>query len=827
MLTSKTYETLLSEYNLQWEKTSGCEFDKALTLLSDFCGYDKWLASLLGRDTHQTIVEEIIALYCGDEGYLKIHRNTLACDIGFLLFQITLRIPKDFIDWQDELAIIFQVITDKTGVNPYKFYQDTPLLHAFHSRNSDFNQTIVNYLSWGDFILKNAADFPPEMAMGESGYAHPINPESLSLVIKHSFDGPQVQGTFKDKISPNTNEISFLLQCDFSARWMHDKYADQFNNSVAKLSSTSLDILIDDALKKGKYAVVFYLYCHAYKFSSICTYSKLDYEFHQFNPLMENIFEVIDKPIDSPILLKIINSGVKIKFYDIERQNSKSPYYFLCSKHQLINNFEAVEAAYTKACQPDINKFYIQALFSNDIRIIEALLISNRLNLREKNTFSYVVSGPAYPNLYCGFRVPDKYKNFKCLPNNGVTFTPLQAAILVASEAKDCDLSFIFEAIKLFIKHDPACLLQLDSMGNSVDYYLKKLQTTINQKNAILINQISELIQGELYRNKMLTFIWIWHSELAYIPMDVITIVCMLAKPSNEKTAYDEIRSISCTDKVQYLRFIPRLNKDELVLIFELFIQLREYDNAVYLFCYANNIPYDSDTKIDNCISVLSTIYQLINKPVSAVWILKLFDDIHSEKSLPWKENHVHYLELCNKRHLIINWEAIDKRFCTYFGLDINTAILTELALLNLTKPEHNMTHLLERKKQQINSSDALLKRKGIITPLQELLLMAKMNSHISDFIETLEKLILYDNTLISELDSHNHNIYHYFTPLKSKPTFTTEYRAKVDHISVLIEQEHHRIYQCHQRQVFFKKQEINALLPVADDLLCSAQSMG
>jgi hypothetical protein len=258
-----------------------------------------------------------------------------------------------------------------------------------------------------------------------------------------------------------------------------------------------------------------------------------------------------------------------------------------------------------------------------------------------------------------------------------------------------------------------------------------------------------------------------------------------------------------------------------------LLIQLREYNNAVYLFCYANNIPYDADTKIDNCINVLTTIYQLIDKPVSAVWILKLFDEIHSTKSIPWIENHIHYLELCKKRDLIIGWEAIDKRFSTYFGLDIDKAILAKLALLDLTRPDQNMTHLLERKKQQINSADALFKRKAIITPLQQLMLMAKMNSHHSDFIETLEKLILYDKTLISELDSHGHNIYHYFTPLKNDPLFTPEYRAKVDYISLLIEQEHHRIYQCYQRQVFFKNQEINPLLPITDDMLRATKGRG
>lgn len=58
-------------------------------------------------------------------------------------------------------------------------------------------------------------------------------------------------------------------------------------------------------------------------------------------------------------------------------------------------------------------------------------------------------------------------------------------------------------------------------------------------------------------------------------------------------------------------------------------IKTENFYSAVYLFCHTNNLRQNTRKNFFS-ISVLNTIDQLIDKPVSAVWILKIFDDIYS-----------------------------------------------------------------------------------------------------------------------------------------------------------------------------------------------------
>ena len=527
MLKFRAFDTLINDYDLLRENTWGNEFDKALALFSVYCGFGIWTTRYWSN--HKTLIAEVVALYHGEEGYLKEHKYTLACDIVFLLLQITLRIPQIDIDQQGGLAAIFQVIFNKTKINPYKFYNDMPLLQAFNAKNPDFVQTIVKYRSWAEFILHNACDFPPDLAIENSGYAHPINPESLKLFMNdpdfssHSWisQGEQfseytMHSTFKNKGSLKQGEISFLLYCDLgSSYWIQSdtKLKDRFNKAVSSLSYVCLAALLDVALQKKHYAVVFYLFCHAYKLT-MPDFLEIRGKINDQNTLMSKIFDTIETPIDSILLVKIINSGIKPR-YLLERANNK-PYLLLCSKHRLIENFEGIEEAYLNLYEPDINRVYFKALFSKKTMAIESLLKINRLNLIENDKLSYCFNMNQHHEIDC----------FLYNKNDGVTFTALQAVLVVALDANKDLLLFLLDTLKLFIKHRPDCLLQLDSMSNSVDYYIKKMQArNIYKENQEVVGQISGLIKSEHLIYKILPFIRYRHYGPEQIPGDIFSVI--------------------------------------------------------------------------------------------------------------------------------------------------------------------------------------------------------------------------------------------------------------------------------------------------------------
>lgn len=161
--------------------------------------------------------------------------------------------------------------------------------------------------------------------------------------------------------------------------------------------------------------------------------------------------------------------------------------------------------------------------------------------------------------------------------------------------------------------------------------------------------------------------------------------------------------------------------------------------------------------------------------------------------------------------HFIIGWEALEKRFITLFKLDINEALECTLNDKNFT----NLPH-------ETDAPDYYLKslRSTQITPLQGLILEATNQWSPISILNLIKNLITYDKKLISECDSHGQNIYHYLARLKKVSHMNDEAKAIIAHISVLVETEHRKQFQCSQKHIFFKKNEFHPLLPVAEDML-------
>src|SRR5260221_212723 len=74
-----------------WDQTNGENINKALAMLTDFSKYNKeelkssfWFAK---DHTNKDIIEIISGYTKENDGYLK-YPNTLACNMGFLLYQL-------------------------------------------------------------------------------------------------------------------------------------------------------------------------------------------------------------------------------------------------------------------------------------------------------------------------------------------------------------------------------------------------------------------------------------------------------------------------------------------------------------------------------------------------------------------------------------------------------------------------------------------------------------------------------------------------------------------------------------------------------------------
>ncbi len=155
---------LYQEYEKIWDNFPGDDFEKALELFRDYSGYNDFWAIRMGRDFAEP-VSEIVADYYGEKGYLAKYRNSLLCDIRYLIFQINRTMffcpgTEKKLNVNGHMFAVFSVIRNKTGINHlsssphsdyrlFNFYLDQ-LFHylKFHPDCSSYEAALLQNLSW-------------------------------------------------------------------------------------------------------------------------------------------------------------------------------------------------------------------------------------------------------------------------------------------------------------------------------------------------------------------------------------------------------------------------------------------------------------------------------------------------------------------------------------------------------------------------------------------------------------------------------------------------------------------------------------------------------
>jgi hypothetical protein len=175
---TKTNPELLNDCVLVWENKKGSNFEKTLELFRNYSGYGDFF-TISSWVKHAEAINTILSLYYGDEGYLKKYPNSLYCDVGLLLFQIS-KIPNIENDQPRELKAIFVIISHYTKIDFESFYPASPL-HDFFSKNEEFIcKNAMDCETWADMFSKDSKRF---LSLDKYGFISTLNQSPSILEI--------------------------------------------------------------------------------------------------------------------------------------------------------------------------------------------------------------------------------------------------------------------------------------------------------------------------------------------------------------------------------------------------------------------------------------------------------------------------------------------------------------------------------------------------------------------------------------------------------------------------------------------------------------------
>lgn len=654
---SRTFEKMKQDNISIWKGTEGNYFAKAMSLFRNYCGYERYAITyytLYSVNSHKDEIYNIISMY-EEREYLLNHKNALVCNIAFLLFFISRKIPRDKLRPDGGFVALIHVIEENTGIKMNMFYQDNLSLQAYF-KSDEIHQDFLQCKSWTEFILKNVNNFLPSIENEYGIIKHPINLKSL----RHKYGrvtASDVIETCTKKISPAASEINLLLYCDQEHAWRQsDDLTDLFDSAVAKLPSKHLEYFFALTLKEKAYFVAWKLFYIAENLEKI-TEKEFFYSFQAtYANMMDEIFKAIIKPVGSNLLVKAIEYGKRLELLDHER---KYYYISLYTKKEFIDEFKKVEAALITCFKPKMYEVFLNALETENKALIRYLIHTNKIDLRNNKIISYDYSYEWNHDFFYGFS-----------EKQGISFTPLQAALFWSSfPSANPDLSFLHEVIEIMIKHDSGSVIIKDSIERSVRYYFNRMKANVysssHKKNEeeSKVGKISNLLnQAYFYEPIYVNYQILKEFTNAYypnFPTELIVLISTLLKnlPS----------SMNSTEK------------------FGIELKCNSFKKSLSYFCNfygIADIPPDKEISLEN---VLMEFFNLIEKPVHSSFMLQFFDKIALEfnnKRRNCKKNlwdlpnprYMEYLSLCRKKHLIENWRQTEIQFRKYFKPKLNSA---------------------------------------------------------------------------------------------------------------------------------------------------------
>ena len=120
---SERYQYFRSIWN---EKKT--DLENSLAMLDECSGFFKCLFN--SGTTHVRDIRQVLEIYHIGK-FSEMPKWCFSSSIGYLLFLISEKIHFNHINDDDDLAIIFSIIFEKTGINPYLFAGDKELFALY------------------------------------------------------------------------------------------------------------------------------------------------------------------------------------------------------------------------------------------------------------------------------------------------------------------------------------------------------------------------------------------------------------------------------------------------------------------------------------------------------------------------------------------------------------------------------------------------------------------------------------------------------------------------------------------------------------------------
>jgi hypothetical protein len=786
MINRTTYTDHLNRYDRIWEETPGEAFDKILELFRRYCGLDKSFGLHGFRNTHNAEVTAVISPYYygkyGDDAYLKKYRDTPVCNPGFLLLEITSNISVKNISQDGGLAAIFEVIQKHTGINVYAFYKGNK--SRCKIRPSVF--TLSLYSTFAEFMIRF---FPSVLnAKFDNSYVHPINHQSIKLVIEDKLDFESLTQTYMSNIEGRDDPVSVMLRFDppINDKKFTPLLTPLFHYKIKKLDCKDYKTLLqwfELALEKNNYVLAKDFVCQAHN-------PGLDTSFD--NNHIKNINDIIDELfvyLDAHRLKALYPFFIKIILFDgTSGALSANSIYKLYSLRNRINDFLILERYLIQKHKIDYNIILCSAINMEDkYNLIEYFLKEKNIDSRKTN-ISYRLNYHNRESLEPEF-VFDK--------NDCVNFSLVQYLLKRASMNIDDNLTLLFNNLLKLINHDPGCVSQPDSMGNSIFYYFRMLARKRKSENDQTIIKNIKNIFIDYSINKILLLANNQQNILSRLPKELIykisAITRELLQPDQSGrdhfkilTNYLEQRGDS--DNKNNPRPVVSLNHDQAVELYEMALKRNSPKLALYVLCLTgqineaeiNNYPFH---KWDELLFDIEKFCKFIHQPIPAIYFLKLLDYYkYYKKYSSCQLDGRSYPALIKIKNHISDWECVNNKFIKFFNPSIADALW-------YASDNQTTAYLLKAKNQEIRQ-----KKQGV-TPIQAIIMEAINDEDkcLLNYGFPLKAIILnickYKRQLLEECDQQGHDIYFYLDQLAAV-TREKELKSRVAKIIKLVKEE-------------------------------------
>jgi hypothetical protein len=412
----------------------------------------------------------------------------------------------------------------------------------------------------------------------------------------------------------------------------------------------------------------------------------------------------------------------------------------------------------------DDEKNLFDAINKMDLKSITALLKTKKIDLKKQFISHRHIWRNGIPTQGWGDSTdsPTITSIFEFYKEHSLKFTIVQSLFKIALANKQYNLKLLYKILKQLIHHDPSCLIQPDTMGNSVFYYFRQL-SNIKRDQQQLMNQMGQTLSHH-YRiclfHSAITYACSIHdkgSPLSKLPEDIIYLILYTLNDTIkylEKSGHDYrdelYKSFNSVKKGEECSIIP-FNHDQGVEIFK-FMWIPDFRIALFALFHLGQIKkYHFDFPYTD--RPFKKLCELINQPINAVYLLQILDKT-------WELNGSDYLSLLKIRHFIDDWECVNLKFLENYS--------PNLCHVFFLADNHTRPYILELKASELRQKNSAL------TVLQTMIQVAYQAKGKFESLENYLKTVIHyfiqhHPSSLTERDNYGKDIYFYLNQLAKK----------------------------------------------------------